>query len=297
LSDLVCLDELVIETAGPALGVSHHASLAGLRCRNDQGVLDGAGLRLRLLLERVAAVVPYTAGQDSDDNPAASIALEDRNRLPLVVLRPPDSHQAAGFLIRTLMRAHGISGPGISPIAPAHAAGRPPPGDIAGDNDARLALDLAREVAGDGSGLDPLDAAEIAGPLSLHPQRLRARGEAVGVDPDLVASAIETLADNVQPLTLVFGNAGVVGRLDFSPFAARQGPGWQYVRGDRTSLRLDTRAIDSAWVFRRHDDPGRRRQLRVYDDSGRPIFMLSAKPTADGTDPAVWRALMNALLA
>lgn len=301
LSDLTCLDDLIIETSGPAMTLSHRASLAGLSFRQDHGLLDGADFRLRLLLGRFAAILPDAPEQRGGDTAPAAIALEDRARQSLMVLRTPADAPATRFLMRTLMRAHGIAGPGILPMTPAQRARGGPFSDALADSidDAfgQRVLDLARDVAADGSGLDPLDAAEIAGPLSLHPQRLRARGDAVGVGPDLVACALETLADNLVPLRIVCGNAGVVRCVDFSPFAARQAPGWQYIRGHGVSLRLDTRAIDSAWIFTRGDDPDKRRQLRVYDDSGQPVMMLSAQPDADGKDPAIWRALINALLS
>lgn len=301
LSDLVCLDDLIIETAGPATSVSHRTSMASLRLRGDHGILDGSDIGLRLLLDRVRSVAPETPEQRGNADAPPSITLEGSGRAPLLILRAPGRQDASGFLMKTLMRTHGISGAGIMPIRPEHGARNAPSAwssaQMLDDGSGRRALELARDVAEDDNGMDPLDAAEIAGPLSLHPQRLRARGEAVGVDPDLVACALETLADNVVPLTLLSGNAGVVLRVNFTPFAARQGPGRQYVRGEGTSLCLNTRAIDSAWVFGRHDDPAGRRQLRVYDDSGRPLFMLSAQPATDGGDPGVWRALINALLS
>jgi hypothetical protein len=94
-------------------------------------------------------------------------------------------------------------------------------------------------------------------------------------------------------MQVVAGNDAVVQRVGFTPFATRQGPGWQYLHGDDVTLRFDTLALDSARVVAPRT--GGCRQLRLYDADGRAIAILSPWPRA-GVEPDIWRTLLNALV-
>jgi putative hemin transport protein len=105
---------------------------------------------------------------------------------------------------------------------------------------------------------------------------------------------LAALVDQVVPMRVVLGNDAAVLRLDFAPYLARLDSGWQTLRSDQGELRLDTRALDSAWIYRPADRSVR--QLRLYDRDGRALAVIAAAPTPDGAEPTVWRTLINALL-
>jgi putative heme degradation protein len=155
---------------------------------------------------------------------------------------------------------------------------------------------LAHRCAALADDIALVDHAELSGQLALHPRRLRDRGHAAGVDPDLVPCALDTLAEQVVPIRIVVGNEAVVRRVDAAFFASRRGLDWQYLRADHVTLRLDTRAVDSAWVFQPSDLPAAPRQLRLYDRDGLAIAVLSPAPRDGHGEHHMWTTLIDALL-
>jgi putative heme degradation protein len=289
LADLSCLGEVWLESESPALTLSYRTSLAGLHVQDDLGLLQGEAMALRLLLGRcrVVTAVGGSVGDCSGADPLPrSLAIEDDRRRALLTLRLDPDADVAAFLLRLLLRVHGGVRRRIRPAPRPSAA-------AVGSLDAHPLAELEQRAHGLDDGLTLVDAAEVCGLLALHPRRLREQGSAVGIDPDLVPCALESLADSAAPMQVIAGNDAVVQRVGFTPFAARQGPGWQYLRGDRVTLRLDTRTVDSAWVVAPRT--GGCRQVRLYDADGRAIAILSPWPRTD-VEPDIWRTLFNALV-
>jgi hypothetical protein len=294
LSDLGCLGRVWIETESPALTLAHRETLSGLRVQDAIGHVQGEGFALRLLLGRCDALRAAGPPSGSPAPLGESLLIEDARGRPLVALRPAPRQDTTGFVLRTLLRAHGVNGRRLRPRPQRPAPQQPVPLRALQAVVGHAAV-VQRDVhLDDGIGL--MDQAELSGLLALHPRRLRERGSAVGVDPDLVPCALEALADHAVPISVITGNAGCVRRVDAAPFAARRAYGWCYLRGDDLTLRLDTTRLDSAWVIRRGDHPAAPPELRLYDDDGRAIAVLRSLPTAGGGEHSVWATLIDALL-
>ena len=291
LSDLSCLGDAWVETESPALTLAHRAGLAGLRVQHDIAHLQGKDFALRLLLEGCDALSPMLPPCGAVASPVESLFIEDAQRRPLLTLHLAPQEDPSRFLLRTLLRTYGIGTRRLRP-APHRPLSLRGPQAAAG----HAAAILEQRCAGLDDGIELMDQAELSGLLALQPRRLRDHGSAIGVDPDLVPCALEALADHAVPIRIVTGNDACVRRVDGAPFAARRGRGWQYLRGDDLTLRLDTTLLDSAWVFQPGDDATAPRELRLYDVDGRAIMVLRSLPSLSGAEHAVWTTLMNALL-
>lgn len=281
LWDLACLGELWLEVSGASVITARRTELAGLRVSAGLGHLHGDGIALRLLLDGLR-------GLHATRNGSWTLTVADLYGQPAAALRGDRQTSSADLVWRILLAAHGGIGRGVEP-APGPGRGALP---FCDPRDPTL-KDLERRTAGLGDGIDFLDFAELAGRLSLHPNRLRDRGRLVNVDPDLVPCVISGVVDHLAPLTVTTGNGAVVQRLTLSPYAARQDGGWQYLFSERARVRIDFRAVDSAWVFQPHGRPTR--ELRLYDDDGRAMAVIGTPEDVDGREPQVWRTLINAL--
>jgi hypothetical protein len=293
LSDLGCLGRVWIETESSALTLAHRETLFGLRVQDAMGQVQGEGFALRLLLGRFDALRAAGPPSDSPAPMGESLLIEDARRRPLVALRLAPKQDTTGFVLRTLLRAHGVSGRRLRPRPQRPARQQPAPLHALQTVVGHPAI-VQRGVQLD-DGIGRMDQAELSGLLALHPRRLRERGSAVGVDPDLVPCALESLADQAVPMRIITGNDGCVRWVDAAPFAARRGNGWYYLCGDDLTLRLDTTLLDSAWVVRCGDHPAAPRELRLYDVAGRAIAVLRSLPTAGGGEHSVWATLIDAL--
>lgn len=280
LSDLACLGPLWAETATHAVGLGHRIEPAALRERDGVGVLSSRDHALRLMLDRCHALHVRR-----DDHLAVHI--EDASGVSLLMLRP--DKDAAAFPLRLLLAANGGVGRRIVPV-PAGASGA---GGLVDARDHGVVL-LQRRSNGIDDGMALIDVAEVTGLLALDPARLRSRGSAVAVEPDLVPCGLEALADQMVTLWLVTGGDGVARRVDLTPFGHRQVDAWQHLYGDGMRLRINTRALDSAWVCRPAGEGPR--ELRLYDAQGRGIAVVGCRPGRPGTEHPVWRAVMNALV-
>lgn len=282
LWDLSCLDRVRLEVATPAASVAHHADLGALRVHADIAHRRAEGIALRVLLDRCR-------GLNGGDQGGLGIVIEDAHGHPAVTLSAPPRDPAQAPLWRLLLRTQGLTGRALVPEPPPLKVGLP----FCDVRDARVA-DLERRCRGLDDGLDFLDVAEVCGLLSLHPARLRDRGRAIDVDPDLVPCVLSAIVDHVVPMRVVLGNDAAVIRLELVPYLARLDSGWQTLSADPGQFRLDTRAIDSAWIYRPADRGTR--ELRLYDTDGRALAVIGTVPTPDGAEPSVWRTLINALL-
>jgi hypothetical protein len=259
--------------------------------RHDIAHVQGEDFALRLLLEHCDALSPMLPPCGSVASPVESLFIENAQRCPLLTLHLAPQDDPSRFLLRTLLRTYGLGTRRLRP-APHRSAPVRRLQVVAGHATAAL----AQRCTGLDDGIGLVDQAELSGLLALHPRRLRERGSAIGVDVDLVPAALEALADHAVPIRIVTGNDACVRRVDGAPFAVRHGPGWQYLRGDDLTLRLDLSLLDSAWVFQPGDDPTASRELRLYDDDGRAVAVLHSLPTPAGGEHPVWTTLMNALL-
>jgi putative heme degradation protein len=291
LSDLGCLGDLWVETESPALTLAHHADLTGLRAQRDTAHVRGEDFALRLLLEHCDALSPMLPPCGAVASPVESLFIEDAQRRPLLTLHLAPQDDPSRFLLRTLLRTYGIGARRLRPAPYRPASLRGP--QAAAEH---AAAALEQRCAGLDDGIKLMDQAELSGLLALQPRRLRDHGSAIGVDPDLVPCALEALTDHAVPIRIVTGNDACVRRVDGAPFAARRGRGWQYLRGDDLTLRLDTTLLDSAWVFQPSDDPAAGRELRLYDVDDRAIMVLRSLPSRSGAEHPVWTTLINALL-
>jgi hypothetical protein len=282
LWDLACLGEVWLELAAGSVVTSRRTALATPRVRDGIGHLCDGGMALRLLLDGLRGV------QGAKDG-VWTLTLSDLHGQDIATLRGDRQDGNADLLWRTLLAAHGGIGRSVEP-APAAAPVRTLPFGDARDGRVR---DLERRTAGLDDGIGFLDFAELAGLISLHPKRLRDRGRLVNVDPDLVPCVLSAVVDHLAPLQLTVGNGAVVQRLTLSPFAARLDAGTQYLFSERTRVRIDFRAVDSAWVFQ--PEGLSTRELRLYDDDGRAMAVIGTPEDPDGREPAVWRTLINAL--
>jgi putative hemin transport protein len=282
LWDLGYLGRVRIECASASASLAHYTDLAGLRVRAELAYLQGPRSALRILLDRCLGLRGSDAG-------GPELVIEDNQGRAVTSLRPAPNEGASAPLWRMLLRSQGVLGRTLAPEPPGPRVERP----VCDAREGPFA-DLERRCQGLDDGLDLLDLAELAGLLSLHPARLRDLGWAIDVDPTLLPCVLAALVDHVVPMRVVLGNDAAVLRLDFAPYLARLDSGWQTLRSDQGELRLDTRALDSAWIYRPADRSVR--QLRLYDRDGRALAVIAAAPTPDGAEPTVWRTLINALL-
>ena len=288
LSDLGCMGPMWTLTSSTGIELDYRTDLTGIRVRQNMGLLSRPGHGLRLMLSRLHSI-RAAADNPGPDNPS-QISIEDKNRYPLLTLRPDSRDQC--FLFRTLLRVHTDAGrkhrsahESLVNLAPSANAG----------NQGTTALErLSRGIC---DGIDTRDVIELSGRTAFDPFQLRDRGRAVAVDPDLIACALEYLVDQVIPLRVVTGNDGIVQRLNVAFFAHSFAGAQQRLGGEGVSLRIDTRALYTAWVFHRAVSPSPPRELRLYDSDASAMAFIGVQPLPDGTEPPVWRTVMNALLA
>lgn len=267
----------------PAFRLAHRCGLGGIRVRAPGASLARAELSLRLLFEHWSTL---RSGGD------AGLAVEDAEGWPLFEVRL--GVEADPMRLRLLLataseqRAHG---------------GGPPP---AGADRARLRAWLdqgAASACGERSaedGLGAVDVGELSGRQRMRPAWLLERG-AIAVDPSLVPCALEVLADQTLPLSILSGSAGMVRRDELSFYGHRRHDGRFWLRGDDGRLELETEALGHAWVVPGDDPHGNARALRLYEEQGqalaviRPAASRSGCVASAGDEPAIWRSLMNAL--
>jgi len=302
LWDLGALGEVWVETASAALTLSHRTALTGLLVHADLGHLQGEDHALRLLLERARALRGTGLGAVWQ---GAALSIEGRDRQPVLTLRPAGGADPTLFVLRALLAAHGGVNRSIQPARhlvrtpagprPRRATPRPAPQVVAlGPAGTHPAARLGERCAGLDDALDLADMAELCGLLRLDPNRLRQRGQVQRVDPVLIPVLLETLCEQLVSLRLITGNDALIRRVDIVPYASTGGIGGFYLRGERVSLRLDPAAIATALVVRRTDTPLPRREVRLYDETGRALLILGAADDAV-SEPPVWRALVDAL--
>ncbi|MEA1053560.1 hypothetical protein U5801_27695, partial [Lamprobacter modestohalophilus] len=235
LADLELLGRVWVETEQPGLRIAQRQRLGGLRVQGMLGHLDRPEYQLRVLLDQCSALVSQDDKQglvieDATQQPLVRIQLEaGTHPLPLrlllsslgangrrVVPAPPqqDEQQMAVLERHAIHRLQrdcqtlepeseretegtesGSFGPGL---ARSELTGSEVPGSGSG-----LVLGLGSGL----SGLSFRDLAELSGRLSLNPvpwRQAAARGDehAIAVDPSLVPCALETLVDQVHPLSL-----------------------------------------------------------------------------------------------
>jgi len=274
-------------TSAPGIELDYRADLTGMRVRDHMGLLSRHGHALRLMLNRCHWLRPTA------DNPGTAdpeqVSIKDRSGCPLLTLRPDSRDQ--GFLFRALLRVH-TGAAREQRSTPESLLNRAP--RAMRRTQGTTALDTPS--GGISDGIDGRDVIELSGRTAFDPCELRDRGRAVAVDPNLVPCALEYLVDQVVPLRLITGNQGVVQRLDAALYSHRFEGYWQRLGGKGISLRLDTRALSTAWVFQRAASPSLLRELRLYDADGRAMAILGVQPTPQGTEPPVWRTVINALL-
>jgi len=280
LTDLGCLEPLWLRTAVTGVELTHRTHLAGMRTVAGTGRLSCPRHALRLVLDRCRSL------RADPENPE-QVSIENQAQEPLLTFLPDSADQ--GFLLRVLLAVHndlGDDAPPASDLACSGGVGTDARGHEAIDSIEARILD----------GIDDRDVSELSGRLAFRPCQLRDRGAAVAVEPDLIGCALETLVDQVVPLRVISGNDGVTQRLDAAFYAyARQGS-WLQLSGEGVRLRIGTQALHTAWVFQRGERLALSRELRLYDANGRALVIMGAAPTPDGREPAVWRAVMDALL-
>lgn len=286
LSDLGCMGPMWTLTSTPGMELDYRADLTGIGVRDYMGLLSRQGHALRLMLNRCYLIRAIT--DDTVPNDIVQVSIEDRNRYSLLTLRPDSRGQS--FLFRTVLRVHkGAAGEQRS--APESLFNLPK-----GTGGIQSMANLERRSCGICDGIDSSDVTELSGRTAFDPFELRNRGWTVAVDPDLIACALEYLVDQVVPLRIVTGNDGVVQRLDAALYSHRREGSWTRLGGEGVALRIDTRALYTAWVFQRAPRPTPLRELRLYNSDGRAMAIIGAQPTPEGAEPPVWRTVMNALV-
>ncbi|WPL17108.1 hypothetical protein Thiowin_02096 [Thiorhodovibrio winogradskyi] len=95
------------------------------------------------------------------------------------------------------------------------------------------------------------DLAELSGMLALDPNRPRAMGEAIAVDPSLVAGLLDICTDQYQAIWCAMGNAGVLVTRNLQLAHAQSHGGRRWLRGRDVAISLDPEGLDSAWVVER----------------------------------------------
>ncbi|RNE89462.1 hypothetical protein [Marichromatium sp. AB31] len=263
LWDLGCLDQVWIETELPGIQLTQQALLQGIRIRDHYAWLEGRGFALHGFLAHWQRLQGQPRGLRIEDAGGAKL-------LGISLAR-----DASDFALRTLIHTHQDDDRRVPPGQGRH---QPAPSTWQGPTDPDTRHDLA----------------EVCGWLRLHPPRLRDHGRLTLVDHELVGCLFEALADQGRALHVLTGTRGVAQRFSgvFHTHHRRAGP-WLQLIGDGARLRLDTGAIDSAWVFQRADTS--RRQLRLYDDGGRALALVEDQPSLDGSEDPIWRTLINAL--
>ncbi|NKN31907.1 hypothetical protein [Marichromatium bheemlicum] len=265
LWDLGCLDRVWIETETLGIRLAQQALLQGIRIRDHYAWLRGRGFALHGFLTHWHGLHARPRGLQIEDAAGATL-------LGLSL-----RHEASDFALRALLHAHADE---RRRDTPNRRRRDPPPRPAAwhGPEDPATRHDLA----------------EVCGWLRLHPPRLRDHGRLTLVDHELVGCLFEALADQGRALRLLTGTRGAAQCFSgvFHSHHRRAGP-WLQLIGDGARLRLDTGAIDSAWVFQPHG--ASRRQLRLYDDSGRALALIEDQPALDGSEDPIWRTLINAL--
>ncbi|AHF05595.1 hypothetical protein MARPU_13025 [Marichromatium purpuratum 984] len=265
LWDLGCLEQLWIETELPGVRLTQQARLQGIRVRDHYAWLEGRGFALHGFLAHWQRLRAQPRG----------LRIEDASGSALLELSL--ARDASDFALRTLLHTHATvtdERPHASSPGRLHTS----PSTWQGPEDPAIRHDLA----------------EACGWLRLHPPRLRDHGRLTLVDHELVGCLFEALADQGRALRVLTGTRGVAQRFSgvFHTHHRRSGP-WLQLIGDGARMRLDTAAVDSAWVFQRTGTS--RRQLRLYDDSGRALAIIEDHPALDGSEDPIWRTLINAL--
>ncbi|AFL75987.1 heme degradation protein [Thiocystis violascens] len=286
LWDLACLDRVWIETATPEISLAQMAPLLGIRVHQDIGLATGRRLALHLFLEQWHAlrILPEDGGTEP-----RRLCFENRQGTALLTLSLDP--RANGFALRTLARTHRAERERAIPL--------PRRPDFWTSQAHPLFVQALAERWPDDAGTSAFtDIAEICGWLRLIPARLRDQGRITLVDPELIPCFLETLTEQALPVRVLAGTAGVAHRFDGAFHIHQRLEGnWLQLLGDQARLRLDLGAIDSAWVFQPAGTGASapRRQLRLYDESGRALALIDDLPRVGGTENPIWRTLINAL--
>lgn len=285
LRNLARLDRVWIETAIPGLEMAQVALLQGIRIEHDIAQATGRRFSLYLFLDQwhVLRTVP----EGEIDEPQ-QLRIEDRLQAPLLTLSL--DHRSNSFALRTLLRNHQAERQRVVPL-------RRHTDRTATANYAAFIRTLNQLWQGGVDDPDSLDIGEVCGWQCLSPERVREQGQIQPVDPAQIAGFLGALADQAVPVRVLTGTAGAAHRFDGAfYFHQRRGGSWLQLLGDDVRLRIETAAIDSAWVFRRQGASGQRRQLRLYDVSGRALAIIENLPGFDQAEHPIWRTLINTLL-
>lgn len=230
--------------------------------------MKAQGIALRVLLDRCR-------GLNGGNRGGPAIHVEDASGHPAVTLSPPPRSHAWDPLWWLLLHTRGLKGHPRVPDRPRPKAGGWPctrrNAQVAGP---------ASWCRGPDDGLEPLDLAELCGLLVLSPVRLRGLGRADAVDPSLVPRILSPAVDQAAPLRLLVGSAAAVLGLELAPYRARPDSGWQTLTAVQGEFGLDTRMLDSAWVYRPVGCVIRER--RLYDATGRALAVVGTVPTRGG---------------
>jgi len=269
IQDLGRLDSVWIETNTPDISLRQQAHWRGAR-------LDGASARVsgrRFRLE--ARLAAWHALRGEPETPALlhQARIEDAQGQAVLRLRVEGTADAAR--LERLLRTH-------APLVRLPRAAR----------DAAAVSGIA-SVSRDAESLGAEDLAELHQQQRLDPTALRQRGQLDWVDATLVPCLLEAAANQMLSLRLAAGTPGLVQQLERTVYSFRwEGGGWARLSGEQATLRLDTEAIDSAWVLRRPDG---RQQLRLYDEEGRALLFIDSPPGLAEPEHPIWRTLINAL--
>ncbi len=286
LRDLARLDRVWIETAIPGLDMAQAALLQGIRIEQNIAQATGRRFALHLFLDQWHVLRTLPDGEIEDPQ---QLRIEDQSRTTLLTLSL--DHRSNGFALRTLLRNHQAERQRVVPLH------RRTDRVATASNYAAFIRVLNQHSQVGVDDPDSLDIGEVCGWQRLSPERLREQGQIQPVDPEQIACFLGALADQALPVRVLTGTAGVAHRFDGAfYFHQRRAGSWLQLLGDDVRLRIETAAIDSAWVFRRQGASGQRRQLRLYDASGRALAVIENLPGFDQAENPIWRTLINTLL-
>lgn len=271
LADLALLGLVWIETEQAGVRVALRHRLSAFQVQGILGYLDTPEYQARMLLDEC-----YALDFRADER---GLAIVDDGAQPLVAIQIESGVHP--LPLRLLLSSLGAHGRRVFPVAH-QARGSARVAALEHHTSGRLQRDCrSLEPEPGGLGLGFQDLAEISGRRSLNPRLWVQEGApggdgAIAVDPSLVPCALETLVDQVHPLALISGSHGWISRSIQQFYSHAYIDGRLCLRGDDARLRLDVRAIDSAWVVGEQRLGIDRRSLRLYDEDGRAMAVIAS---------------------